>query len=260
MGNKKYACVRMCEHLGVLWEMNPARLLGRKKGNKMSETGEVRVNRDMSLRAQFHRMPPKMHHRDHAASEVLAHIREVLGCDLDRAVKAFNSMRNHRSGVLVFDNVDKTWHGCFWTPSEKEARDRKIWREIMELRRDLAALKSEIRKLRKKVLGAVREAKKEAKEAGDEESGQPSAVAGYPQIPQQSNPGDFAREFSRQMQQVEAEAEEKRRLAKLRELQKITPRMWQGCCDGCGRNELVGDEAPWTCAVCDLQYTARYDE
>ena len=214
--------------------MNPARLLGSLKGNQMSETGEVRINRDMSLRAKFHRMPPKQHHRDPHASEVVGHIKEVLACDLDRALKAFNSMRNHRSQVLVFDSVDRTWHGCFWTPSEEEERDRKIWREMMALARDVAELKAQMRKLKKKTAAASRGANKaeETETVADPESPKPVPF----------NPGDASREFARSIRTIREQPE---------------GRTWMGCCDFCGSSELIDLEAGWECAGCALVYTNR---
>lgn len=218
----------------------------------MSETGEIRINRDMSLRARFHHMPPKRHDRDPHASEVLAHIRETLGCEMDRALKAFNSMRNKRSQVLVFDNVEKTWTGCFWTPSEEEERERKFRRELMALERDVAALKSDMRKLKKEVKAALRAIKKT--EGSEQEAAQKEASPA-PQSPVMScNPGDQSREFAKLF---EKEREEARCMKAAERLEESGPRRWLGCCDGCGYPELIGTQYPYECGDCGLPYTER---
>lgn len=225
----------------------------------MSEIEKVTINRDMSLRAKFHRMPPMRHDRDPHASTVLAHIREVLGCEMDRAVKAFNSMRNKRSQVLVFDNVEKTWTGCFWTPSEEEERERKSRRELMALERSVAALKSDMRKLRKefrKVMRALGKSKPEEQE-GDT-SQDPDAPSAYPVS---VNPGIQSREFRRILDIAdENELAEKAAIEAGLPIPPKQPwqrRTWMGCCDGCGSSALAGLEGAWTCRSCGLDYQAK---
>lgn len=221
----------------------------------MSETGELRINRDMSLRARFHRMPPKRHDRDPQASEVLAHIREVLGCEMDRALKAFNSMRNRRSQVLVFDNVEKTWAGCFWTPSEEQEKERKFRRELMALERDVAALKADVRKLRKEVKALIRAAKKADKEEGEVAH---EAEPSVPQGPQLGcNPGHQSREFRRMLDEAEAREQEAKK--KAGEKKPWERRMWMGCCDACGSSALNGAPGEYVCGECGLDYQDRFN-
>lgn len=106
-----------------------------------------------TLRATFRLMPPKRHDIDPAKSEVLAHIMESMSSDLGRAIRAFNSMRNIKSGVLVFDRINRQWRGCDWMPPEEKDKVALLSAAILELKRDLAALKSEVRK---KLAGSVR--------------------------------------------------------------------------------------------------------
>ena len=106
-----------------------------------------------TLRATFRLMPPKRHDIDPAKSEVLAHIMESMNSDLGRSIRAFNSMRNIKSGVLVFDRINRQWRGCDWMPPEEKDKIALLSAAILELKRDLAALKSEVRK---KLAGSVR--------------------------------------------------------------------------------------------------------
>lgn len=199
----------------------------------------------VSLRFLFSGMPPLRHNRVPEASPVLAHIRDVLGCDLDRASKAFDSMRNHRSRVVVFDGVDKTWHGCFWTPSEGEARDRKIWREMMALHRDFSALRSEVRKLKKKLAGQKREAK----------------VKEEPVEPEEPAPTRTAKEEAPDMHALlEAELRKARAAAASSQADPDDEdkpwirRVWMGCCDGCGYPDPLVSGTNITCGACGLRY------
>lgn len=79
-----------------------------------------------TLRSQFSEMDPKRHHREMEESELLAHIAGRLGCDLERASRAFDSMRNTKSRVLVFDAVHGQWRGCDWKPADKAAFEQML--------------------------------------------------------------------------------------------------------------------------------------
>jgi len=79
-----------------------------------------------TLRSQFSEMDPKRHHREMEESELLAHIAGKLGCDLERASRAFDSMRNTKSRVLVFDAVHGQWRGCDWKPADKAAFEQML--------------------------------------------------------------------------------------------------------------------------------------
>lgn len=99
-----------------------------------------------TLRAMFRLMPPKRHDVDPSKSEVLAHIMESMNSDLGRAIRAFNSMRHIKSGVLVFDRIHRQWRGCDWMPPEEKDKVALLSAAVLELKRDLAALRSEVRK------------------------------------------------------------------------------------------------------------------
>ena len=99
-----------------------------------------------TLRATFRLMPPKRHDIDPSKSEVLAHIMESMNSDLGRAIRAFNSMRHIKSAVLVFDRIHRQWRGCDWMPPEEKDKVALLSAAVLELKRDLAALRSEMRK------------------------------------------------------------------------------------------------------------------
>ena len=99
-----------------------------------------------TLRSMFRLMPPQRHDADPDKSEVLAYIRSNLACELGRAIRAFNSMRNKKSQVIVYDMVHRQWRGCDWVPPEDEDRVALLLRTINELKRDVAYLKTSVKK------------------------------------------------------------------------------------------------------------------
>lgn len=94
-------------------------------------------------------MPPKRHNLNSEKSELLAHIIETVGCGLVEANRAFGSMRNVKSQVLVFDRVQRVWHGCDWQPSDEEAQKDLESRKFSDLRREIAQIWKAINALRK---------------------------------------------------------------------------------------------------------------
>lgn len=100
-----------------------------------------------TLRATFHKMEPMRHHMDPSQSEVIAHIRRTLDYDQESAERAFNSMRNAKSGVLVFDRVHRVWYGCDWTPDDEEAKKEFFTQRFAEMKREVASLRDEVRDL-----------------------------------------------------------------------------------------------------------------
>lgn len=104
-----------------------------------------------TLRALFSKMEPMAHAPEPENSKVLAHIMEVLGCDLNRAKLSFDSMRGLSSRVLVFDRTHSIWHGCEWLPEESSDPNRSIMRRINKSDRQTDNLKIEIRKLKRRV-------------------------------------------------------------------------------------------------------------
>lgn len=102
-----------------------------------------------TLRATFREMPPKRHNLNLEKSELLAHIVETIGGGVAEANRAFNSMRNVKSQVLVFDRIERVWHGCDWKPSDEEAQKDLESRKMSDIRREIAQLWKAINALRK---------------------------------------------------------------------------------------------------------------
>ena len=202
-----------------------------------------------TLRSAFSKTPPKKHDKDPAKSEIVAHIQSVIGGALDRAVKAFNSMRNKNSKVLVFDFPHRVWMGCDWEPSDADSKEDLARRRDRALERKVDDLASEFRKLRKEFRKVIRAVGK----SGGKESGEPSEDV--PQAPAMGcNPGIQSREFAKLF---EKEREEARCMKAAERLEETGPRRWLGCCDGCGYLELIGTEYPYECGECGLPYTER---
>jgi hypothetical protein len=102
-----------------------------------------------TLRSTFREMPPKRHNLNSEKSELLAHIVETIGGGLVEANRAFGSMRNVKSQVLVFDRTHRVWHGCDWKPSDEEAQKDLESRKLSDLRREIAQIWKAINALRK---------------------------------------------------------------------------------------------------------------
>jgi len=98
-------------------------------------------------------MEPTKHDIDPAKSEVISNIRRAMDYGEVDAVRAFNSMRNVKSGVLIFDRIHRIWRGCDWVPTNEEARKDFMLGQLSQLRRDmnreLAAIRKELNDLRK---------------------------------------------------------------------------------------------------------------
>jgi len=124
-----------------------------------------------TLRSMFRLMPPQRHDADPDKSEVLAYIRGNLACELGRAIRAFNSMRNKKSQVIVYDMVHRQWRGCDWVPPEDEDRVALLLRTINELKRDVAYLKTSVKK-HERLLGQL-ERKRPASKRREVEEGEP---------------------------------------------------------------------------------------
>lgn len=109
-----------------------------------------------TLRSLFRLMPPTAHDADPTRSQVLAHIMENMRCDIGRAIRAFNSMRNVKTQVLLFDRVHRQWRGCDWTPPSDNDKVSMVMASIMEMRRDISALRSELRKQKNAIISIKR--------------------------------------------------------------------------------------------------------
>jgi len=111
-----------------------------------------------TLRAMFRLMPPMRHDIDPSRSEVLAYIMDNLRCDLGKSIRSFNSMRNIKSGVLIYDRIHRQWRGCDWVPAEEVDKVSMLLAMITEMKRDISSLRSEDRKLRQ-LIGTLRRRK-----------------------------------------------------------------------------------------------------
>lgn len=133
----------------------------------------------------FRLMPPQRHDADPDRSEVLRYIRENLRCDLARAIRAFNSMRNKKSMVLTYDMVHRQWRGCDWVPPEDGDKVALLTRTINELKRELAYLKTTVRRHEKEIglLERKRSAKREKVDEQDEQEESPVPEAEQQPIP-----------------------------------------------------------------------------
>ena len=114
-------------------------------------------------RTMFSQMPPKRHDLDPSKSEVLAYIGQEMGCDLPAAIRAFNSMRHPKCRVLVFDKIERQWKGCEFRPADAETSELSIIREHRAFERQLAVLKSTVRRLQDDVEGLKRKVAKRSK-------------------------------------------------------------------------------------------------
>lgn len=115
-----------------------------------------------TLRSMFRLMPPQRHDADPDRSEVLKYIQENLRCDLARSIRAFNSMRNKKSQVLVYDMVHRQWRGCDWVPLEDGDKVSLLLKTINDLKRDVAYLKTLVNR-HERVVGQLSESKRTRK-------------------------------------------------------------------------------------------------
>jgi hypothetical protein len=113
-------------------------------------------------------MPPKKHNLTLEKSELLAYIVETIGGGVAEANRAFNSMRNVKSQVLVFDRIERVWHGCDWKPSDEQAQKDLESRKLSDIRREIAQLWKAINALRKAKQRGRRRQKEEKQSATTE--------------------------------------------------------------------------------------------
>ena len=130
-----------------------------------------------TLRSMFRLMPPQRHDIDPDRSEVLAYIRSNLACELGRAIRAFNSMRNKKSQVIVYDMVHRQWRGCDWVPPEDEDRVALLMRTINDLKRDVAYLKTSMKKHERSIGQLERKRPSKRKEEEEEEKSEQGVQA-----------------------------------------------------------------------------------
>lgn len=149
-----------------------------------------------TLRATFRDMPPKRHNLNSEKSELLAHIVETVGCGLVEANRAFGSMRNVKSQVLVFDRVQRVWHGCDWKPSDEEAKKDLESRKFSDLRREIAQIWKAINALRK---GRQRKRKQNAENTESEPK-----LEQEPENAKESSEPSLADEFEKLLSDLKA--------------------------------------------------------
>jgi hypothetical protein len=125
----------------------------------------------------FRLTPPQRHDIDPAKSEVLAYIMANLACELGRAIRAFNSMRNKKSQVLVYDMVHRQWRGCDWVPPQDEDKVSLLLRTINDLKRDVAYLKTAVKK-HERSIGQL-ERKRPSKRKEEDESKKEEEAPSY---------------------------------------------------------------------------------
>ena len=176
-------------------------------------------------RTMFSEMPPKTHDVDTAKSEVLAYIAQEMSCDTSQAIRMFNSMRHPKCRVLVFDRVERQWKGCSFRPSDAETSELSILREHRALERQVAVVRSELRRLAKEVevLKKSSKSKRKAKNVkqdeavdepveSDEETGIEYSDAFIPQI--NMDEANRIALIAQQKRQKELEAEQKENFRK----------------------------------------------
>ncbi len=69
----------------------------------------------MTYREIFKDMPQLSNDRDQSKSQVIAYIREKMNCDYSKAASIF--MTGRKSGVMLFDSMNRKWRGCNTSPA-----------------------------------------------------------------------------------------------------------------------------------------------
>ncbi len=135
-----------------------------------------------TLRAMFRLMPPMRHDADPTRSEVVAHIRENMRCELGRAIRAFDSMRHLKSAVLIYDRIHRQWRGCDWVPAEEVDKISLLMSVVTELKRDISSLRSELRKVKNEMVLLRRRkgGRKDEEVAGSQDDPEPEQQQAAP--------------------------------------------------------------------------------
>jgi len=106
----------------------------------------------MNHRERFGQMPPLANDwKNPDQSEVLQHIREALGCDLEHAKGVFAHLR--KTGIIVFRKPPFRWQGCAYVHAvTQEEVNADLMGKIRRLEGQLASLHGMCSKLRKQYL------------------------------------------------------------------------------------------------------------
>lgn len=107
---------------------------------------------ETTLREQFIGMPPKKHDPNPDKSEVIQHIVQTLGCDVERARRAFDSVRCTDSRVILFDRVGRVWHGAEWLSGSTDENHAKANRRQLQMTKSIDVIKEQLRRLQGDVL------------------------------------------------------------------------------------------------------------
>ncbi len=107
---------------------------------------------ETTLREQFIGMPPKKHDPNPDQSEVIQHIVQTLGCDIERARRAFDSVRCTDSRVILFDRVGRVWHGAEWLSGSTDENHAKANRRQLQMTKSIDVIKEQLRRLQGDVL------------------------------------------------------------------------------------------------------------
>jgi hypothetical protein len=90
-----------------------------------------------------------------------------------------------KSQVLVFDRIERVWHGCDWKPSDEEAQKDLESRKLSDIRREIAQLW--------KAINALRKARQRRRNQKQEKANEPSAE----DLTAESTEPSLADEFAR---------------------------------------------------------------
>lgn len=88
-------------------------------------------------------MPPAKNDADPLKSEVVQKIAKFFTLSNGSAVQVFERYRAWNRNVLVFDRISRKWHGRDWRADNETVEDA--------LRREVAVLVAEVRKLRQEM-------------------------------------------------------------------------------------------------------------
>jgi hypothetical protein len=107
-------------------------------------------------------------------------------------------MRHPKCRVLVFDKIERQWKGCEFRPADAETSELSIIREHRAFERQLAVLKSTVRRLQDDVEGLKRKTAKrtKGKRGDDRKAGEPADEPAEEQ-PVESTEPSLADEFAR---------------------------------------------------------------
>jgi hypothetical protein len=96
-------------------------------------------------------------------------------------------MRNVKSQVVVFDRIERVWHGCDWKPSDEEAQKDLESRKLSDIRREIAQLW--------KAINALRKARQRRRSQKQEEANEPPAEVKPTEPDRPSLSEEFAKLF-----------------------------------------------------------------